>query len=143
MQNLQRFIRKCVELPGSDQEKLLQNFQWVNSFFVSEFARGATHFSRISGRDVTSFFLEILWVKLTSLKIPEWVFQNTRPHSSYCPNSVWFSGFFSWNSRTQSFSYSFPQHLEGQGSFRPPHILKNRKMSLLMFFVARYLEKHL
>ena len=48
-------------------------------FFLSEFPRGVTHFSRISGQDFTTFFLAIPWVKFTNLGIPEGVFKKTRP----------------------------------------------------------------
>ena len=67
-----------------DQEKLLQNFQGYGLIlFLSEFPRGATHFSRISGQDLTTFFLAIPWVKFTNLEVPERVFKNTRPQLRY------------------------------------------------------------
>ena len=50
---------------------------WVIIFFV-RISNGVTHFSRISGQDVTTFFLAIPWVKCTSLEIPEGVFKKTR-----------------------------------------------------------------
>ena len=52
-------LEKVRNFHGGDQEKLLQNFQRGLFFFLSEFPRGVTHFSRISGQDVTTSFLGI------------------------------------------------------------------------------------
>ena len=49
-------LEKVRNFYGGDQEKLLQNFQKGLFFFWSEFPSGVTHFSRISGQDVTTFF---------------------------------------------------------------------------------------
>lgn len=112
MRNFKKFIRKqkfrnfyeawlrktTAEFPGL----------WVIFFFLSEFPRGVTHFSRISGQDLTTFFLAIPWVKFTNLEIPEGVFKNPRPQLPYWPNLVCLSLFFLWNISIQSFSYSDP-----------------------------------
>ena len=72
--------KNCGTSMRRDEEKLLQNFQFYGLiiFFV-RISNGVTHFRRISGQDVTTFFLAIPWVKFTSLEIPEGVFKKTRP----------------------------------------------------------------
>ena len=78
-------LEKCGTSMGVIKKNYCRISRGVYSFFLSEFPSGVTHFSRISGQDVTTFFLGIpcSMGKIHKLEIPEGVFKKTRPQPPY------------------------------------------------------------